>query len=72
VRYREKKVQVIAIYSSNVTPCNGYHMDMSPEQGHELDDKLDEDEFADKVPAKYRDLDDQDFEKFSSKKGWYD
>ena len=47
-------------------------MDMSPEQGHELDDKLDEDEFADKVPAKYRDLDDVDFERIPNKKGWYE
>ena len=64
--------RVTAIFSSPATNRNGYHIDMSPEQGHEVDDKLDEDEFADKVPAKYRDLDDQDFEKFSSKKGWYD
>ena len=65
------KERVTAIFSSTVIDSNGYHIDMSPEQGHEVDDKLDEDEFADKVPAKYRDLDDQDFEKFT-KKGWYD
>jgi hypothetical protein len=37
------------------------------------DDRLEEDELIEKIPSKYKDLyDSEDFEKFNSKKEWWD
>lgn len=45
-------------------------MDTTPEDEQE---RLEEDEFAEKIPSKYRDLyDSDDFEKMGSGKDWYD